>query len=139
MTTIRAGKPVNIAGVTIVPKWNWSSWYYAEVRNDLRNYRQGDLPSREYLERQAVEYARYLAARDGIDLSEANELEVRYTWVGEKRVIGVMFAHSEYRHGRRYYSDWNKRGFSDDAERIAYIGFPHAGWRPTATELPEED
>ena len=26
-----------------------------------------------------------------------------------------------------------------DAEQIAVIRFPHAGWRPTATELPEED
>jgi hypothetical protein len=34
--SVKAGKPIKIAGVRVTPKWDWSEDYLAHVREDAR-------------------------------------------------------------------------------------------------------
>lgn len=54
-------KPVTINGVRVQPRWQWSKTYAASYREGFR------YPAKEPVTI-AVKYARWLSARDGVDL-----------------------------------------------------------------------
>jgi hypothetical protein len=67
----KAGKPVTIGGVKTVPTWDWSPEYLAWQRQRARELTKPSGTARDIAESIAIKYARWLAARDGVDLSEA--------------------------------------------------------------------
>jgi hypothetical protein len=75
---IRAGQAVKISGVTLVPKWNWTQTYTAEVRQTLG--RAGPATPRECREAfmmRAEKYARWIAERRGIELPDCATVELQ--------------------------------------------------------------
>lgn len=96
MTSLQTERPRRkprarkIEGVTITPQWHWSPWYAAAVRRSMKGLPGLDedwigrpSPKRRY-EGRALEYARWLAHRDGTDLkTAAGERANRFEFVWE--------------------------------------------------------
>ncbi len=62
----RKPRPRKIEGVTVTPTWQWSPWYAAHVKRAMR-----EPPRRKaHHESDAIEYAKWLARRDGLDKFE---------------------------------------------------------------------
>ena len=86
-------RPRKIEGVTVTPTWQWSKWYTAHVRRMMKGQTpesQSDYVShptpRERYESNAIEYAKWLARRDGLDRFKradglrANKAEAVWEW-----------------------------------------------------------
>ncbi|MGH6892855.1 MAG: hypothetical protein ACREEP_11405, partial [Dongiaceae bacterium] len=117
------------------PRWDWSDDYLADVRDHFRMERYGD-SRRKWLARQAETYARWLAARAGVDLSAANKAEVSWcpiswrtqrTQRAENRPVAVEF-YDERR--------WSPYG-TPQRERVARIEIPN--WDHVSTVESDSD
>lgn len=98
-------------------------------------------PTKDDLEATAIEYARWLANRDGIDISKANNKRVEYGYLGqglrrERRAVAVIFFHGKARlvwnSKRRRYDEYT------DVIDIARIEIPNWDFVPVALELPDD-
>lgn len=73
-------RTLNIGGVKTRPKWKWSKAYESDVRQHARQmslaffgeYCGGPKDAAEFM---AIRYARWIAKRDGLDLSECPRAE----------------------------------------------------------------
>ena len=61
------GKPIIIDGIAVVPKWDWTPRYCREVRQQFK------VPEKSE-ETIALQYARWLARRDGIEMPWSNRI-----------------------------------------------------------------
>lgn len=69
-----------IEGVTVTPTWQWSPWYAAHVRRTMKGLPSGSESARWYAaanaspnqrhEGRAIQYAKWIARRDGLDRFE---------------------------------------------------------------------
>jgi hypothetical protein len=118
---------MRIEGITIVPKWQWSKEYLRLVREDLRPPRR---TSHDY-EKSAEKYARWLAQRDGIDLTPPGDSVVRAESVWDWRIIGKRSVKWAIHYVRFEVGYWES------------IGWSRREWRAEATlatiEIPNFD
>ncbi|MGH6718764.1 MAG: hypothetical protein ACREER_05550 [Alphaproteobacteria bacterium] len=135
--TAKAGRPMRICGTLITPRWDWSDDYLAHVREHFRMERYGD-SRRQWLERQAETYARWLAARAGVDLTDANKAVVSWcpiSWPtprAERRPVAVEFYTEAHWPTLRMW-----RGNENRREHVARIEIPN--WDHVSTVESESD
>ena len=156
----RKPRPRKIEGVTVQPTWQWSPWYTAHVKRAMR-----EPPRRKaHHESDAIEYAKWLARRDGLDRFERadglrpNTAECvweyreygkpfgRYTIVNGERVLNpqrrtrptfikaVEFYYQAPHQRGQYWTSYGYRGKPIERELIATIQIPNYDFQPTVTE-----
>ena len=134
-------KARKINGVRVKPRWDWSKVYEAEFRAMMA----GPKSNRDTHEAKAIKYARWLALRDGVDLSRSNSAVAvwRYETVTQStgrevwKATAIRSVRFEYRkpyERRRYHSGGRWRGEDDPRETIAEIQIPHFDFKPVVTE-----
>ena len=98
MKTVKAGKALEICGVTVTPQWDWTPDYLATVREGYRKPRK----TQDDYAASAVAYARWIAARDGVslaipddesgyDLTVEGDAKWSYTGRGRGDIVAVSF------------------------------------------------
>ena len=168
----RKMRPRKIAGVTVVPTWQWSASYTAHVRRIMKGQTPecaidyvGHGPSpRERHEARAIQYARWLARRDGLDKFKredgltANKAECvwEYRQYGKPTVrtyskvngtlvmtlrrktrptfVKAVAFYYQAPGQRGQYWHNGWRGEPIERELIATVGIPNYDFEPTVTE-----
>ena len=133
-------KTLIIEGVRHRQDWAWSPGYAAWVREHmssrLRRRTQADY------EETVVKYARWLAARDGVDVSGANHAECQWSYGdlrgggrrerwGKLTIEAVRFVDRRRSWNPRRYAGGHWRGEPDDVSEIAVIRIPNHDFVPT--------
>lgn len=72
-----AGKPLRIAGVSVIPKWNWTPAYTADVGESYGSPPgpKSQKERGEHFMARAEAYARWLAERQGIEIPKVAFIE----------------------------------------------------------------
>lgn len=127
---MQALKPVRIHGVTIRPRWQWSKDYRATVLATWRP--DGGKRDHDDYEATATKYARWLAARDRVDLSdeECSQCSWDRNGMRKTRVRAVRF----YRVSEWTGGSWANPRRPAKRELIAEITIPHHDWQPVVVD-----
>lgn len=141
-------RALKIHGVKIRPAWNWTKEYKRHVTEVLG--RNDWLTHNEQCERMAEKYARWMAERDGIDLSRANRVichwhhgngrQLRYGWNGKpafasKKIAVESVEFQDAQPPRMYQREWECKVH----EVIATIELPWSASQPAVIELDEDE
>ncbi len=166
-------RPRKIAGVTVTPTWQWSPWYTAHVRRTMKGLPSGcesaiwfagsNASPKERHEGRAIQYAKWIARRDGLDrFKRADGLRPNTAeCVWEYREYGKPFGRYVIVDGKRlenpqrktrptfvkavefYYQapgqrgQWWHNGWKGEPierELIATVGIPNYDFEPAVTE-----
>lgn len=76
-------KTITVGGIKVSPKWNWSKEYTADCRAHARDMGRSyvGMTRREVAEVIAIKYGRFLAERDGLDLSDCPNADCIWEYV----------------------------------------------------------
>lgn len=125
-------RPQKINGTTIIPRWPWSKGYAACVREVLGKPRR----TQADYEKDAIKYARWLAARDGIETSGYADCVWDYGPKG-KRTGKTFIREVGFYHARRL--NWRGDPDFDSRRHISTVEIPNHDYAPDVIEttLPE--
>lgn len=112
-------KAKRIAGIMVQPRWNWTKQREAQVRESMRPVPR----DRSSYESTAVAYCTWLAARDGVDLTQATSHKVVWR---DRHIEAVEFMHPSTVTLGTYHRQQVER-----LVLLARVAIPNHDWAPT--------